>query len=731
MALINKSFNGKLNLDDSPYQLPLQDYIEAVNITRDAQGSGQDKVVSNILGNQKVLFNLPSGINKRIGSHADVVRNRIYYWIWNSNGYNLWLYYDANTDTITKLIEDLTDTAGLVVLGFNPSYKINHSDIIYRDEGDLVSWTDGYTTPKEANVQTIIDGTYGVIQINFIEAAKRPPLFAPTCVYGTDMSRTANSLRRNLFMFSHAWKYDTFAISTPSTFSKIPLPIGFYGSDNDIDGINNNFITITVETGDKNVTDIYIYMRYNIADAWSDFVTVVTLNKTQLNIPDNDTYQYLFYNDSIYPPPTQNFQYVDGIQAVPLFDWIPQKALAQCQANGNTKVYGSITENYNNYPTSDLDVTITAENVTNTPPDTDPPSITYTTITDGVFVFTVNGSVPVGTSYKIYIFFNGVYPQTHGVFLVGDYTSVGGDTTNDVADALYNDFNSYPSVPTIGGSHTGATNYWQSSIGSAGSYVFRIDVIAGGAGGGISTEKTWLWNCNYLFGLVYVDEQNRDMPGVTIYVNPVNTDNDFIVTTPVFSQDSGAAQTPVISSSINHLPPAGAKKFYWVRRRLQYSDVLFYETCDFLNDPDSDGYLYFCLANIDQYKTDNSQFVYGTAPINPQSRIQIIAGISASAYTSDTWTDDYLILGTVTKTLTGGTSTVDDRTFIKVAKPTGSISPAYSANMLVCIYTPTANPTSTTTYTLTETITAKVFIFFLKTNYRQPCFFVHFNFNKE
>jgi hypothetical protein len=68
---------------------------------------------------------------------------------------------------------------------------------------------------------------------------------------------------------------------------------GQFGSDNDIDSSNNNNISIIVETGDKNVTDIEIYMRNNIGDAWSDFVTIIVLNKAQLNIPDNSTYQYL------------------------------------------------------------------------------------------------------------------------------------------------------------------------------------------------------------------------------------------------------------------------------------------------------------------------------------------------------------------------------------------------------------------------------------------------------
>lgn len=143
MAIINRVFNGKLNLDTSDYRMPQADYSDALNITRDAQGEGQDLVVTNVLGNQKVSFTLPSGTNKRMGSFPDPVRNRIYYFIWNSNGYNLWLYYDKTNDTIVKILEDLTDTGNVPVLDFNPSKRINHIDIIYRDnEGDLQFCTD-------------------------------------------------------------------------------------------------------------------------------------------------------------------------------------------------------------------------------------------------------------------------------------------------------------------------------------------------------------------------------------------------------------------------------------------------------------------------------------------------------------------------------------------------------------------------------------------------------------
>jgi hypothetical protein len=105
-----------------------------------------------------------------------------------------------------------------------------------------------------------------------------------------------------------------------------------------------------------------------------------------------------------------------------------------------------------------------------------------------------------------------------------------------------------------------------------------------------------------------------------------------------------------------------------------------------------DGYLYFCLANIDEFKVQNSQFIYGTAPIVPESRIRMIANVASGDYDGTLFAEDYQIVGQVTMTLSGGSSPEDDALFVKVVKPTSV--PSYSTTMLVLVYTPMANPTS-------------------------------------
>jgi len=677
MPVINRQLNGKMNLDVSNYALPPGDYLDALNITRDSRGVNQDRIVANVNGNELVSYTLHEGQNKVIGSFADVVRNRVYYFIWNSMGYHTWLYFDGVAETITKIIEDITDTDGVAVLDFNPSKRINHIDVINRDlEGDLVLWTDNNTTPKCANVQKILDADYTTVKSAFIETAKKPFLSAPQCTYGSDTSRLSNSLRRKLFQFTARPVYDDFQKSTLSTYSKVPLPVGYYGSDNDTETTSNNFITVVIETGDEDVVKLEIYVRSNDGNNWSDFVQVASLDKTQLGIVDNSTYSFLFYNDGIYPP-------IDIQDAIRLYDYVPLLADGQVLGNGNIPIYGGITEGYDAYPQAQLDVTITAENVTNIPPDTNPPTLVYTS-NGTTWTFTVGGIIPTGTVFKILANVPGT-----GVVLFADYTSILGSTAASVATALY----AYiaTNYPLYDDSIAAPIFYVTPPV--SGFYVVGIQVDILPSSTTISTEKTWLWEANYIHGIVYADEQNRDMPGVTNFISTANTDNDFSVTTPAFSLDGVSVQTPVITATINHIPPAGAVKYYWVRRRQTYGTFLFYETCDFQEE---DGYYYLCLGNIAGYKADNSQFVYSNIPVTEESRIKVVAGITAGAYDGDIWSQDYQVLGVVTRLMTGGVSPDNDQPFVKIKKPTTVPSPAYSSNMLIMLYTPVANPVTAT-----------------------------------
>jgi len=207
MPTIDKIFTGRLNFDDSINLMEKYDYLEALNITKDAVEGSQDMAVTNIVANRSVPYTLPSGTNQVIGAKGDPLRNVVYYYVWNSNSRHSILKYNNTARVTTKLLENITDTGGTDILAFNRYKKIIHIDVIHRgeDEGDLVYWVDSVNRPRKINEQTI--QSFIPISEDIINAAKEPPFDFLTCTYGDDDTVTVNNLRKKLFQFAFSWVY--------------------------------------------------------------------------------------------------------------------------------------------------------------------------------------------------------------------------------------------------------------------------------------------------------------------------------------------------------------------------------------------------------------------------------------------------------------------------------------------------------------------------------------------
>ena len=339
MPIINNPFNGKMNLDVAEYRIDEGDYIDAMNITKDAQGIGQDRVISNMIGNTLIPYTLPSGDNKVIGFYPDKIRNRAYYFLYNTNGYNSIIYYDLSNNTVVKVLESKTDSDGIDILNFNPSYKVTSVNLFYRDdEGDLLFFNDGFNPPKYINI-TEYHGTHW--KLEYILIAKAPPIMPPKVVYENDTTVTINNLRNKLFQFSYRYVYLNNEKSVWSSKSIVPLPQqDTLLLTDDILFTNNSRISVSVSTGGLNVKGIEISFRETTNSFTSNWFLIKLFNKADLNIANNSIYTYNFYNDSLY---TQ----IDPIESSQLQDWVPQKANAAELANGNVLLYSGITESYN------------------------------------------------------------------------------------------------------------------------------------------------------------------------------------------------------------------------------------------------------------------------------------------------------------------------------------------------------------------------------------------------
>jgi hypothetical protein len=671
MIDVKNSFIGGLDLDTDLLALQPNSYVDALNITRDAVTANRDFAASNIVGNRKVNYSLPPGINQVIGAKEDTVRNRVIYFVWNQFGKHSILNYNNSTRTIAKVLENLTDTAFIDILEFSRTKKIIHIEIVHRDEGDLLYWTDGNVSPKGCILNKLQNGDYGTVELDFIEAAKSPPLTPAIVSYRDDSNRSTNSLRRKLYQLRYRWKYDDNSKSTWSPWSKTPLPVGMVGTDTDLDATKNNFIATTITTGNKNVTDVEVAFREFSGNTWGDPLLTVSLNKEQLSIADNTEYQYNFYNDNTPLP-------LDVRESNLLFDWFPRLAKSMCLANGNVLVYGAITEGYDLVPQDELNVEMTVTRIKNTGVEQGDPSLTY--IQDNLnFLFTVGQNVPTGTYYRVIAFIGGTPPV--GPITLCDYTALAGNTANDVALALFNDM---PATYQLAqGANTFTANL------PSGSYIIQVQVTPGTGSTSIASATGWPWYSRYRFGLVYFDEKGRTN-GVHTYVNQPADGNDFEIETGAFELDAGIPKTAVIDAEINHLPPSWAVKYCWVRsNNLTFERQLYYVTCDFQSDAD---YYYFGLQNIKYYYDKNNKFIYSdiASYVRDGDRIRVAASASGGGYTGNIWDQDYEILGVVNRVITSGS---EEGAYVKVKKPVSAPSPPYSINMLVIVYTPiTSSP---------------------------------------
>jgi len=674
MPIINNPFNGKLNLDVADYRISNGDYIDALNITKDAQGRGQDQVVSNIVGNTLIPYSLPSGENKIIGFYADRVRNKAYYFLWNSEGYNSILYYDLSNDTITKILESKTDSDGIDILRFNPSFKVLSINIFYRDtEGDLLFFNDGLNPPKVINVSE----THGTSwKDEYLLVAKAPPQMPPKVVYENDTSIKANNLRNVLFQFCYRFVYQNNEKSVWSSKSIVPLPQQPTVNLTDYNIIYNSRISISVSTGDLAVKKIEIAFRETTNDVTSDWYLISSFDKTALNIPNNDIYTYKFYNDSIY-------NNVDVIDMIQLQDWVPQRANAAELANGNVLLYAGITEGYDK----------TKMNLVSSAQRELPP---YFFDKCGLLFFaTTNGidSGSSGTIMKVYLF--GTISDIAPITSPDIITNVAQGLNNP--DGIYV-INAIDNTNTnIGISYTYSANLgisihdllenistelqsngW-SQIGPINDnyiemqYSDGFTLLSSGVKlDGYSKDNTVFansWDSGYQYALQYFDSVGRTIGAQTSLGGSFNTPS------------SNGYKYPTTLLQIKNRPPLEAVYYQVLRsnnttynKRLFWVSNAAYRSVTSL-DPftigDIEAFAYISLDNIDAYnKSISSSSSVVSYSFAPGDRIRFLKRFDAENNSVSFDTDtvyDYEILGTIASITTPSSTKTGN--FIKIKYP--------------------------------------------------------------
>ena len=593
--IINTPFSGKLNLDDAEYRVSNNDYIDALNITKDAQGTGQDKVVSNILGNTLIPYTAPAGTNKVIGFYADKVRNRAYYFLWNSGGFNSIIYYDLNNQSITTLLKSKTDSNNIDILNFNPSYKVLSINIFYRDiEGDILFFNDGYNPPKSLNVRNIYGSNW---KLEYLIVAKAPPIMPPQVVYENDTTITINNLRNKLFQFCYRYVYDNNEKSVWSSKSIVPLPQQPSLSLTDNTASNNARISVNFSTGGPDIKAIEISFRETTNGITSDWYLIKSFDKDSLVIADYDIYNFKFYNDSIY-------EQLDIIETTQLQDWVPQRANASELANGNVLLYAGILEGY--------DKTKMSLGVSQTTGET----AFYYEQAGLLFFATVNGNDSGrGTVMNIYLYGTGTNGLDGNVTTLNNAT--GGYYINSFSSNLATDLSVSYSISTIASTHTVSSILNGISAAMVVKGYTQVGAIVGNkltmsfASGFVLTSSAFktfpildsdntrfanVWDSGYQYAIQYFDAQGRTIGA--------QSSAGAIINTP--QRDLTNVGFPQIYLTIFNRPPLYATYYQVLRsNNTTYNKRLCWVSgsayAGLLNSLDNTRFLYIGIDNIAEY----------------------------------------------------------------------------------------------------------------------------------
>ena len=658
MIEVKGNFNGGLDLDTSLDKVAQDSYVDALNVTRDSDIEGVGKGIVNLLGNLKVPYTLPAGVNKCVGSVSNNSRNTLVYFVSNSLGNHSILEYSSDTNTITKIFLNLTDSEEDIL--FFTDKKI-YAKILVREEGDLLYFLDGNGKPSKLNISDFKSGKYPVVTKDVINVHKRPPLRPIYAAYSNDATRRANSLRKRLFRFKYRWGYYDFEKSTTSPISEIPYPFNILDDTYTNVITNNNVITMVAQSGGKDVKSVEILMSYvQENNDWSDFLLVESLNKTERSISDEVPFEYNFYNDGTYAPININ-------DSLLLHDFVPDSAKDLELINGNVVGLANIEDGYSRDLEADVEVDV----------------LTYPVGLGGGGSL-VATEVAAGFPYNKQLLFSGVPEVGTGIIIKLRRTSdsavintltyttnlvvIGGSTSIAVAKGLAYTFGSIISGTYLGGSGLGLT------ISSG--YTFElVEIVSPAFSQNTNSIPTFPFSEEKRLALVYFDREGKT-PGV-VY--------DTKVTFPAYAEDgTEAVLLPYINPKIFHVPPIWAWSYQWLLTKTANNFIYWY-TVD-VNTSET-NYIYFDISSFNENslknpatsKVLNYQFKEG-------DRVRLIKRDSDNFIFNDTF--DAPIVGVVTDPTISGT--LKKGLFLKIKKVAPLTGVDYTSKFFtIKIYSPT------------------------------------------
>lgn len=200
----NKIFSGGgLNSDDDLHLFPKNDWIDAENIRVNSTAVGYLGSAVNIKGTEFISGYTPTEFETIIGARGFDNARKIFYFIFDGNGYNKILEYNAETGLVSVLVTDLTDTADIPVLKFSGTADNRIYDIDLLDNRFLF-WHDKINPPRVLDLEK----DYGVFTEQSISVVKYAPLAPPSNLEVIDdCTINSNKIKNKNYQFKYRWIY--------------------------------------------------------------------------------------------------------------------------------------------------------------------------------------------------------------------------------------------------------------------------------------------------------------------------------------------------------------------------------------------------------------------------------------------------------------------------------------------------------------------------------------------
>lgn len=610
MSVEIKRFNAILDTDLSETEVDFFSCIDAFNVVY--RGDANAKRVQNIIGNTLISNpGLPAGNNTCIGAFYDQVAQRIIWFVYNSNGNHAIFIYNTVPKTIQTLLINGASTDG-DILGFTINGSITSIVIIYQEDadGDLLVYLDSLGRPTVINIDFFLNTPYAITKRSFIDLAKAPDRAPVRVTYENDPTTPINNLVNSLFKFRTRRVYRDYMKSVYSCGSITALPNQSYSETAYSPQAFNNRIRACFCTGDEDVIKVELWVQQSTNNVENGVWQLVqSFDKSDLAIPDNSIYQFLFYNDGVYTA-------ADPVEIVQLFDYVPIYAKALELLNGNTVIMANITEGENHTSVN----MGTSVNINNSAP---------VNIVNGLLFFASQSGLDsygnVGDNITVYLTGTGTndgsgnpisgLPLQNLTFTVDcalsngtsvkfSYTNTASTTGLDILNGLVAaaEAKGFTLVGSVG------TNSFTISQANVLLYYAQPFTTLNAITPQPVPYLAYLPRSKYQFAPVYFDEKGRTI-GTELAPSGY-------ITTP---DDPSGASSPAVIISMNSRPPLYAFSWSLVRSpNLTYNK---YEgwICNqtFINTDLETGieFAYIGISNMDQYNEDINTLNPGGTPV--------------------------------------------------------------------------------------------------------------------